>query len=63
MVLSVINTTQVALLVVLRYVYSRTQPGKVISKQVDIDLTYPTILKSDKQWLEDTQPNTDKVLN
>ena len=63
MVFSMINTTQVALLVVLRYMYSRTQPKKVISDQITSDVNYTTILEANKQRLEETQPKIDKILN
>jgi len=63
MVFSMINTTQVALLVVLRYMYSRTQPKKVISDQITGDVNYTTILEANKQRLEETQPKIDKILN
>jgi MtN3 and saliva related transmembrane protein len=38
MVFSVINTAQVALLMVLRYMYGRAQPKKVISDQIASDI-------------------------
>jgi MtN3 and saliva related transmembrane protein len=63
MVLSVINTTQVALLVILRYMYSRAQTKKVIDDQIAGDITYTTVLKANEQWLEETQPKVDKILN
>jgi MtN3 and saliva related transmembrane protein len=63
MVLSVINTTQVALLVVLRYIYGRAQPRKAISDQIASDITYTTTLEANQQWLEEARPKTDKILN
>ena len=63
MVLSVINTTQVAFLMVLRYMYGRTQPKKVISDQIASDITYTTVLEANQQWLEETQQKVDKILN
>ncbi len=39
MVLSVVNTTQVAVLMVLRYLYGRTQPKQSISDQITHDIT------------------------
>ncbi len=63
MVLSVINTTQVALLVILRYMYSRAQPRKAISEQIAGDVTYTTVLGAEQPWPEEVQPKTDKILN
>ena len=63
MVFSTINTTQVALLMVLRYTYGRTPPEKAISNQVIGDVTYNTIQNADQQWLEETQPKIAKILN
>jgi hypothetical protein len=63
MVFSLINTTQIALLMVLRYVYGRTQPKKVISSQIASDITYTTALEANQQWLEETQQKVDKILN
>lgn len=52
MVLSVINTTQVALLMVLKYMYSRTQPKKVISDQIVNEIAYTAVLETNQQVLQ-----------
>lgn|GEM_PF-695795 len=62
-IFSVINTTQVALLMVLRYMYGKTQPKNVISDQITSDITYTTALEANHQWLEETQQKIDKILN
>jgi MtN3 and saliva related transmembrane protein len=63
MVLSVINTTQVALLMILRYMYSRTQQKKVISDQLASNIAYTTVFETNQEWVEDTKHKIDKVLN
>jgi MtN3 and saliva related transmembrane protein len=63
MVLSIINTTQVALLIILKYMYGRTQSKKVISDQIASTITYTTVLETNQEWLEDTKQEIDKILN
>jgi MtN3 and saliva related transmembrane protein len=63
MIFSLINTTQVALLMTLRYMYGRTQPKKVVSSRIASDIAYAAPLEADHQWLEKTEQKIDKILN
>ena len=63
MVFSVINTTQVAILLVLRYMYSRAQPKKIISDQLASDIHHAIALEANQQRLGEQQPEIDKILN
>jgi len=63
MVFSLINTTQVAVLIFLRYMYGRAQPKKAITDPLSDDIPCTTSLEANHQWLEETQQNIDKILN